>query len=295
MKRLILFTLLFVTCAIIHAQQRIPLYKSTPPGNSNLPNAESTITTGRGYVTNVSIPDLTVYKPAKMNAAKTAIIICPGGGYSKLSIFDGGSDIAKELNKAGITAFVLKYRTCTKNTFTDFKQLPFLDIQAALKIVKEGANEWGIDPNNIGLMGLSAGGHLCAMTAVNTQGIKPAFTLLIYPVISFTNELTSAKSVTKINLLGENISEETKRAFSPELHVSQNTPPAFLVHAEDDSTSLVGNSIAYYQALVKNKIPAQLTVYQKGGHGFALYNKVQDEYWMPSAIKWLLLNNFLRP
>jgi dipeptidyl aminopeptidase/acylaminoacyl peptidase len=95
--------------------------------------------------------------------------------------------------------------------------------------------------------------------------------------------------------LGSQPTQEQKLAFSPELHVSATTAPAFLVHAEDDSTSLVGNSIAYYSALVKNKVPAQLLIYQKGGHGFAMYNKEQNEYWLPAAIKWMRLNNFLKP
>ena len=295
MKRISLIILLIVSSLVIQAQEIIPLYKGLPPGNKQLGNTESIIKTGRGYVTNVSIPTITVFKPQKINAAKTAVIICPGGGYFRLSIFDGGYELAKELNKEGITAFVLKYRTYTENAFESFQTIPFQDLQTAFKIAQEGADNFGIDKNNIGIIGLSAGGHLCAMTAIAKEGIKPKFTLLIYPVISFLDELTSAKSVTKLNLLGNQITQEQKMAFSPELHITSTTAPAFLVHAQDDSTSLVGNSIAYYSALVKNKVPAQLMIYQKGGHGFAMYNKEQDEYWLPAAIKWMRLNNFLKP
>ncbi|MCX6298309.1 MAG: alpha/beta hydrolase [Bacteroidetes bacterium] len=295
MKRIRLILLLLVSSFVIQAQEIIPLYKGLPPGNKKSGNTESIIKTGRGYVTNVSIPTITVFKPQKINAAKTAVIICPGGGYFRLSIFDGGYELAKELNKEGITAFVLKYRTYTENAFESFQTIPFQDLQTTFKIVQEGADNFGIDKNNIGIIGLSAGGHLCAMTAIAKEGIKPKFTLLIYPVISFMDELTSAKSVTKQNLLGNQITQEQKMTFSPEIHVTSTTAPAFLVHAQDDSTSLVGNSIAYYSALVKYKVPAQLLIYQKGGHGFAMYNKEQDEYWLPAAIKWMRLNNFLKP
>jgi acetyl esterase/lipase len=295
MKRISLIILLIASLFAVQAQEVIPLYKGLPPGNKQAGNTESNIKTGRGYVTNVSIPTLTVFKPQKTNPAKTAVIICPGGGYFRLSIFDGGYELAKELNKEGITAFVLKYRTYAENAFESFQTIPFQDLQTAFKIAQEGADNFGIDKNNIGIIGLSAGGHLCAMTAIAKEGIKPKFTLLIYPVISFLDELTSSKAVTKLNLLGSQPTQEQKLAFSPELHVTSTTAPAFLVHAQDDSTSLVGNSIAYYSALVKNRVPAQLLIYQKGGHGFAMYNKEQNEYWLPAAVKWMRLNNFLKP
>jgi dipeptidyl aminopeptidase/acylaminoacyl peptidase len=108
------------------------------------------------------------------------------------------------------------------------------------------------------------------------------------------DSLTSKTSNSRSNLLGKNISTEEKIAYSPELHITKSTPPAFIVHAEDDNTSLVGNSITYYNGLIANKIPAQLLLYKKGGHGFAMYNKVEDKYWLPDALKWLALNGFYK-
>jgi acetyl esterase/lipase len=270
----------------------IKLYPGTPPGNLTTVNKEifSTPAEGRPTVKNITQPTLTVFIPGKQNATRSAVIICPGGGYRNLSIQDGGYDIAKQLNNYGITAFVLKYRTWQDSTFTGFSNIPMMDLRQAMKIIYDSASKWKLDTNHIGALGLSAGGHLVAMAA-NTNSMKrPAFTALIYPVISFMDTLTSRSSKTRSTLIGVKPSLTEKIANSPELHVSVNTPPAFLVHAEDDSTSLVGNSLAYHKALVEKKIACQLLVYQKGGHGFALYNKTQDEYWLPAFVKWLTLN-----
>ena len=120
--------------------------------------------------------------------------------------------------------------------------------------------------------------------------LRPAFTILAYPVISFSDALTSPTSSTRNNLIGINPAETQKKWFSPEQNVTKNTPPAFLVHSSDDSTAYVGNSIAYYEALHRYKIPVEMMIYQKGGHGFALYNKAEDDYWLPKLVKWLELN-----
>lgn len=279
----------------LHAQEVILLYTGQAPGNLSVKDTEvfSTPPGGRPTVKNVTRPTLTVFLPAKPDAARSSVIVCPGGGYLNLSIVDGGYEAAKELAAAGITAFVLKYRTWIEGTYSDYKNVPMMDLQQAMKIVRAGASKWNLDTAHIGLLGFSAGGHLVSMSATSNTGIKPAFTLLIYPVISFMDSLTLPKSKTRGALLGNNITEDQKRAYSPELHVTASTPPAFLVQAEDDSTSTVGNSLIYHKALVTHKVPCQLLVYQKGGHGFALYNKAQDEYWMPAAIKWLRLNGFL--
>jgi acetyl esterase/lipase len=280
------------------AQQVIPLYAGTAPGS--LPVADKEVLTkstrgnSRSFVSNVTRPTLTIYFPKKVNAAGTAVIICPGGGYSRLSIVDGGYEAAQALADSGIVAMVLKYRTTQDSAYTDYKNVPLMDLQQAMKVVVEHAVKWKIDTTHIGILGFSAGGHLTAMAANATNNRRPAFTILLYPVISFLDSLTSKTSNSRSNLLGKKILTEEKIRYSPELHINASTPPAFIVHAGDDSTSHVGNSIAYYNGLTKNKVPSQLLLYQRGGHGFALYNKEQDEYWMPAAIKWLALNGFLK-
>ena len=285
------------TSIVAKAQTVIPLYEGAPPNSLPVENKESFSRpeNGRPSVINVTQPTLTVYVPEKRNASGAAVIICPGGGYVRLTIEDGGYDVAKTLAASGITAFVLKYRTWRDSAYTDYSKVPMQDLQQAVKIVYDNAQKWNINTAHVGVMGFSAGGHLAAFASTAMTERKPAFTILAYPVISFTDSLVSKTLRSRSTLLGKTISESEKILYSPELHITSTTPPAFLVHAEDDSTSLVGNSIAYYKALVANKVSGQLLLYQKGGHGFALYNKAQNEYWMPAALKWLALNGFYQP
>ena len=168
-----------------------------------------------------------------------------------------------------------------------------MDLKRAYQMVKENASTNEIDTNKIGVIGFSAGGHLAAMSFTPINPIQFAFNILVYPVISFKDEYVSPKLQSRKILLGDQVSEDKKRAYSPELFIAENHPPSFLIHAMDDKTSLVENSLVYYQELVAKKIPAQLLVYQSGGHGFALHNKVQDEFWMPSVIKWLQINKII--
>jgi acetyl esterase/lipase len=286
----------FVIAGCAQAQQVIPLYSGQIPGNVSNIDREKSVKPdkGRPSVINVSHPALIAYLPKVPNETKAAVIICPGGGYVRLTIEDGGYEVARLLADSGIAAFVLKYRTWQDSMFTSYRDLPFNDLQQALSIVYSRARAWNIDTAKIGLLGFSAGGHLAAMGATSKTGKKTAFTILAYPVISFTDSLVSPTLKSRSSLLGKKITEEDKVLYSPELQVSATTPPAFLVHAQDDSTSLVGNSIAYYKALTAKKISGQLLIYPKGGHGFAMYNKAMEESWIPQAIKWLRLNGFYK-
>ena len=296
-RSIIFISIIFLNLAC-KAQQVIQLYTEAPPFSLPVEDKESsgnsTAGNKRFFVTNVTNPTITVYLPKKISPSRTAIIICPGGGYNRLSIEDGGYDAAKELADLGIVGIVLKYRTQREDAYTSFKQAPLVDLQQAINLVYKNAIAWKIDTSHIGILGFSAGGHLTTMAATTLQVRKPAFTILAYPVISFTDSLTSEKSNTRSYLLGKKISDEDKIAYSPELHISSTTPPAFIVHAEDDQTSLVGNSITYYNGLVAKKIPAELILYKKGGHGFALYNKEENKYWLPDALKWLEKQGFYK-
>lgn len=281
------------------AQQVIPLYKGTAPGllagvEDKEKSAKSTAGNKRTFVSNVTIPTITVYLPKKQNASRTAIVICPGGGYSRLSIEDGGYEAAEALADAGIVGIVLKYRTWRDSAYTDYRKVPLQDLQQAMSLVYEQSTRWNIDTSHIGILGFSAGGHLTTMAATTFTTHRPAFTLLAYPVISFMDSLTSRTSNSRSNLLGKRIPPEEKIAYSPELHVTAATPPAFIVHAKDDSTSLVGNSIAYYKQLIAHNVAAQLLLYEKGGHGFAMYNKEENARWLPAAIGWMMTNGFYK-
>lgn len=297
LKRVLYILIVFLNLPV-KAQQVIPLYTGAAPYSLPVEDketaAKSTSGNSRFFVTNVTRPTLTVFLSKKINPLRTAVIICPGGGYNRLSIEDGGYEAAKVLADAGIAAFVLKYRTNRDSAYTDYSKVPLADLKQAIDIVYQDAINWNIDTTRIGLLGFSAGGHLTAMAATTFEKRKPAFTILIYPVISFLDSLTSKTSASRSNLLGNKISLDDKSRYSPELHITHTTPPAFMVHAEDDNTSLVGNSIAYYTGLISKKISAQLLLYKTGGHGFALYNKAEDKYWMPDALKWLTQNGFYK-
>jgi acetyl esterase/lipase len=297
LKRVLIILIAFFNLSC-KAQQVITLYTGTAPYSlpvaDNETAAKSTSGNKRFFVSNVTRPTLTVYLPKKSNASGTAVIICPGGGYNRLSIEDGGYEAAEVLAEAGIAAFVLKYRTQRDSAYTDYSKVPLQDLKQATDIIYSNAAKWHIDTTHVGILGFSAGGHLTTMAATTFETRKPAFTILAYPIISFMDSLTSKTSGSRGNLLGKNISPEDKIKYSPELHVTNATPPAFILHAEDDKTSLVGNSIAYYNALLAKNVTAQLLLYKKGGHGFALYNKEEDKYWMPDALKWLELNGFYK-
>lgn len=287
----------------LSAQTVIPLYKNKIPNSIPGPNQEKIDTSSSDNITrisNVSEPTLTVFLPSKGNG--TAVIICPGGGYGILAVSHEGYDVAAELNKAGIAAFVLKYRLPSDKTM-EYKEIgPLQDAQQAVKLVRESAQEWKIDPKRIGIAGFSAGGHLAstAGTHFNTPlienkantNLRPDFMILLYPVISFTDSM--AHQGTLNNLLGPSPSQEKIKFYSNELQVTEQTPPAFLVHSSDDSTVKVGNSISFYQALQTNGIPAEMHIYQKGGHGYGLKNPTTPDLWMKRCINWMAGNGWLK-
>jgi pectinesterase len=273
----------------------IPLYKDGVPNSKPAPDKENSVF--RDNVTRiakVSNPALTIYKATKPNGK--AVIICPGGGYSILAFDKEGTRVAEEMNRWGITAFVLKYRLPDDTTNIDKSLAPLQDAQQAIRLVRANAKEWGVNKNQIGIMGFSAGGHVASTAATHfdfkadadntdTVSVRPDFAILIYPVISFDSTITHKGS--RNNLIGTKPTAEKTNFFSNELQVSKNTPPSFLVQAADDGAVPVENSLRYYEACVKNKVPAEMHLYPKGGHGFGLYNKTTDDNWMERLKNWL--------
>ena len=209
-------------------------------------------------VTNVSRPTITVYKPLQETNTRTAVVICPGGGYNILAIDKEGQEVAAWLNSIGVTGIVLKYRVPRRKDRP--KHLaPLQDAQRAMGLVRLHAEEWGIDPERIGILGFSAGGHLSAAASTNfgkrhygeidqadKLSCRPDFAVLVYPAYLMEGG-----------------------SLAPEIRTSPRTPPAFFVHAGDDRISSE-NSIAMYLALKRAKVPAELHVYADGGHGFGL-------------------------
>ena len=221
-------------------------------------------------------PSLTTYLPAS-GGNGTSVIVCPGGGYRTLAMDHEGHDVARWLNSLGVAAFVLRYRLGPRY----HHPIQLGDAQRAIRTVRSRAAAIGLDPARVGIMGFSAGGHLASTAAthfdagdpgatdpIDRAGSRPDFAILGYPVISFTTEYTHRGS--KQNLLGDNPDPARVNLLSNELQVSAQTPPAFLVHTSDDSSVPPENSVLFYMALRKHKVPAEMHIYEKGPHGVGL-------------------------
>ncbi len=294
MKNVVFPLLLFLT-TVAYAQKVIPLYPGDIPNSKPYPMKEVTMKLeGKffGYQ-KTSKPTLEIYLPEKKEATGTAVVICPGGAYEFLSYQKEGINIAREFVKHGVAAFILKYRLPSDSIMIDKSIGPLQDAQQAIKVVREHAKKWHLDPDRIGIMGFSAGGHLASTAGTHfdksyipnkeNTPLRPDFMILVYPVISMTDEITHAGS--RKNLLGDSPDQKTKAFFSNELHVNGNTPPTWLTQTGDDSIVPVENSIRFYQALIRNKVSAEMHLYPKGDHGFVLY--LPTDEWMELIFKWM--------
>lgn len=274
------------------AQQAIPLYREAIPGAIAGPDIEQVAKDGSS-VSKVSVPTLTPFLPAREKANGAAIIICPGGGYHNLVIDREGYRMARRLVKMGIAAFVLKYRLPDDKIMQDKSTGPLQDAQQAIHMVRSQASKWHIDTGKVGVMGFSAGGHLASTIGTHYKkafinnddqvNLRPSFLVLIYPVISFRSDIAHIGSRT--NLIGKAPDESAIKEFSNDEQVTPETPPTFLIQAEDDSVVVVQNSLRFYEALLKNKVPAAMHLYTVGGHGFG---KVPPrDVWMKDLVYWM--------
>jgi acetyl esterase/lipase len=290
MARLFFQLLIILIPATIKAQTVFPLYEQEIPGAIPGPDLEKTDTDANGIVrvSKISRPTIAVYLPEPKTATKVAVIIFPGGGYGINAIKHEGWDVAEYFAKKGIAAFVVKYRLPDSSTMLHPEAGPLMDAQQAILYVRKNASKFNIDASKVGVMGFSAGGHLAATAStlyryhLKPASVRPDFSILVYPVISFSDSVGHSGS--RKNLLGENPSTEQVRYFSNELQVDAKTPPAFLVHAKDDPISYK-NSVLYEEALKKYKVPVKLLLYEHGGHGYGMYNKTSDIFWPDEAIR----------
>lgn len=229
-------------------------------------------------ISNISNPSLLVYPATKPNGK--AILMCPGGGLSKISIGHEGRDMAAWFNAQGITYAVLKYRMPNGH-----REVPLDDVRQGLRILHNYSEEWKI--TKVGVMGASIGGYIAGHAAIfGVDDARPDFQILLYPVISMLPHLTHLKS--RERLLGANPTHEEEETFSLELHVNALTPPAFIALASDDEAVSPENSVLYYLALLKNKVSASLHIYPKGGHSFGFRdNFVYKRQWTDELEKWL--------
>jgi acetyl esterase/lipase len=277
----------------------LPLWEGAIPNQQPSNEVEVRDSTDIVFISNVIKPDIALFLPSKKLATGQAVIICPGGGYRVVAHDWEGTDVAKWLNGKGIAALVLKYRLpVSKNNIVPHRS-PLLDAQRAIRLTRFHANEWNIDADKIGIMGFSAGGHLAstagthfdcgdskAADPVEKMSCRPDFMVLIYPVITLTQ--TSSRMRSKTSLIGDHPDDTLVAAFSNELHVTNDAPPAFLVHCGDDEVVPVENSLLFYRALLSQGIPAELHLYPTGGHGFSLaVNHPNLENWTECCIDWL--------
>ena len=300
------FTLTALALAIManfaFAQEGKPvnLYPKGVPGSKKTPAGtyiENIVNTRAGKISN---PVLLPFFPEKGKANGAAILICPGGGYSILSMENEGYAIARKFNEIGVTAFILKYRLPSDSIMVDKTIGPLQDAQRAIQLVRQRAKEWGVDAGRVGIIGFSAGGHLASTALTHFDkividnkdniSVRPDFGVLLYPVVNLA-ELAHKGS--RENLLGKTPTPEMVDLYSNEKQVTANTPPTFLVHAEDDKTVPVMNSVVFYQAMVKAGVKGELHTYQAGGHGFGLNNKTTKDQWFDRLKNWMDANGWL--
>lgn len=280
MRNILFLSLLFVT-TILSAQKPVELllWPDGAPNTNGLTGTEEDLQGGR--VANVVNPSITVYRPAKPNGM--AIIMCPGGGYARLAMNHEGHDMAAWFTAQGITYAVLKYRMPNEHY-----EVPLSDAEQAIRLMRKHAKEWNINPNRIGIMGASAGGHLAASLATlyGSDATRPDFQILFYPVISMLKGVTHGGS--RRNLLGETPSTELEQKYSLERQVSPKTPQAFIMLSADDGAVPPINGIGYFLSLREQKVPATLHVYPIGGHGWGFRdNFTYKRQWTDELEKWL--------
>lgn len=262
-----------VTSTLAAPPQPLPVWPNLDPALAASEKSEDHGKPGKPsrFERDIKYPTLTVYPVDGAKSPTPAVVICPGGGYAGVATQKEGDAVAHWLNSIGVAGIVLRYRMPQFDVTKDGTPLPLLDARETLRLTRLHASEWNIDPKKVGIIGFSAGGHL-ASTVITHPADDPAaradFAVLLYPVISMTVDGVTHKG-SKTRLLGESPDPKMAELYSSELQVTDQTVPTFLVHASDDKVS-PKNSILFYQALQAHHVPAELHLFEKGGHGFGL-------------------------
>jgi acetyl esterase/lipase len=267
---------------LMEAQEHVPLWPGKIPGDIGSaikrrvdPRSGDDAHPDR-WIYGVARPELIVFRPTNPNGA--AVLCMPGGSYEFLAFDNEGTEQARWLNARGVTVFVLVYRLPAEG-WAHHEDVPLQDAQRAMRLIRRDASKYGIDPKRVAALGFSAGGHLCGSLATrhaeqvyapvdeaDRLSARPDIAGLIYPVVLLAGPQAHAGS--RDNLLGKNAPEALRRSHSVEQRVDADTPPLFLIHAEDDGTVPVANSINLYQAMLDHKRPAEMHLFDEGGHGF---------------------------
>lgn len=296
------FILMMLISATTFAQELkpLPLYPKGVPNSKPAPADYREQMRPDNFLEQVTEPTLQPFLPENGKGTGAAVIICPGGGYAGLSMVKEGSEVARKFALMGVAAFVLKYRLPSDKIMVDKAIGPLQDAQRAIQLVRERAKEWGIDPDKVGIAGFSAGGHLASTAGThfnqvvidnpNHISLRPDFMVLLYPVIDM-GPYTHTGS--KENLLGKHASQAAYDLYSNQKQVTAQTPPTFLMQAEDDDVVPVQNSMMFYNAMIAAHIKGELHIYEKGGHGFGLHNPTTKDQWFERCAHWIEANGWL--
>ncbi len=304
MKKILFLFLVILSSTFYAQQQTIEIWNGNAPGAIETEGyvEQPKLENGRLNSTSQVIHSTLEVFLAKDNPTQTGVIVLPGGGYTHLAMEKEGYKIAEWFNKQGIHAFVLKYRMPSDKSMTNKTVGPLQDAQRAMRLVRRNAEKYNLNPDKIGVIGFSAGGHLASTLATHyaqkTYAIpdeisaQPSFSILLYPVVSMKDGVTHQGS--KISLLGENASAELVEKYSNETQVTEETPITFLVHATNDTAVPVENSINYYLALKEHGVNAEMHLYQDGGHGFGLGREGAHTQWAEALKNWLATHQYLQ-
>ena len=293
--------MIFCLQLILAQKDKISLYPEGIPCKSNLETELDYDSSGRIFK-KVSDPEIWYYPSDKMKGKENnvAVLVIPGGGYWGLWFDKEGVDVAKWLNSIGVSAFVLKHRLPHWESKDCRSKVALMDAQRAMRIIRKNSKIWNIDSNKIGVLGFSAGGHLASTLSthhdngldlsdlkIEKTSSRPDFSILVYPVITMNRPY--AHNGSRENLLGKIPSQEYLDYYSNDLQVREDTPPAILIHSDDDKGVLPENSIQYYLALRKYNIPAALHIWEDGGHGYGLGNdKGSIKSWAKICEEWMI-------
>lgn len=303
MKKTVTVLFCLLLFAMAGAQQFIPLWPEGKKPNSNGTKITDSVFNER--IWRVATPGIYALPVAKADNNGTSVLICPGGGYERVSYIYNGFNFAKWFNSIGVNVFVLVYRLPHQTDLVQRELAPLQDAQRAMRIIRANAAQWNLQPDKIGVMGISAGGHVASTLGTHTNdesaikdsldkfSYRPDFMVLLSPVITMGK---MAHPGSKKNLLGADTSKAMIEKYSAELNVSAFTPPSFMVHALNDSTVKVQNSLLFYNALVDKKINASLHVFPQGGHGIRLdENPGSTDLWTNLLELWLKETGFVKP
>ena len=288
--------MMLVGSLMASAAEWVNLWPEEAPGAKPLAAGSEQVGEGLRY-SEVEVPQYQLFKPEKPGGR--AVVILPGGGYSIVSCQNEGVGMAQWFVEHGITAMVVKYRVSRKDESGYQFPVPQLDARRAIRTMRVKAKEWGVEPNQIGVMGASAGGHLastCATLfdekletgegdAIDGVSCRPDFAVLLYPVIGMDSEWGHGGS--RRRLLGKNPSEELVKMNATQLQVTKETPPTFLVHAADDKTVPLRNSAEFMSACAEHGVPVSAAIYATGGHGFGVKGRGEARVWLQALDGWL--------